>query len=85
MIESVQYSAIFGIGALLIGRHRDTFTQCQFAWTVPALLTVYITDIYLGGLRISFAFKGDEIGIFMTKQAEWFLDEYEGFVGGKRL
>jgi CubicO group peptidase (beta-lactamase class C family) len=48
-------------------------------------LEVYITDIYLGGLRISFAFKGDEIGIFMTKQAEWFLDEYEGFAGGKRL
>lgn len=48
-------------------------------------LEVYITDIYLGGLRISFAFKGDEISIFMTKQAEWFLDEYEGFSGGKRL
>jgi CubicO group peptidase (beta-lactamase class C family) len=48
-------------------------------------LEVYITDIYLGGLRISFAFKGEEIGVFMTKQAEWFLDEYEGFAGGKRL
>ena len=47
-------------------------------------LEVYITDIYLGGLRICFAFKGDEIGVFMTKQAEWFLDEYEGFAGGKR-
>jgi CubicO group peptidase (beta-lactamase class C family) len=48
-------------------------------------LEVHITDNYLGGLRISFAFKGDEIGVFMTKQAEWFLDEYEGFAGGKRL
>jgi hypothetical protein len=47
-------------------------------------MEVYITDIYLGGLRISFAFKGDEIGVFMTKQAEWFLDEYQGFAGGKR-
>lgn len=47
-------------------------------------LEVYITDNYLGGLRISFAFKGEEIGVFMTKQAEWFLDEYEGFAGGKR-
>lgn len=47
-------------------------------------LEVYITDIYLGGLRVSFAFKGEEIGVFMTKQAEWFLDEYEGFAGGKR-
>ncbi|MCE7981510.1 MAG: class C beta-lactamase-related serine hydrolase [Caldilinea sp. CFX5] len=48
-------------------------------------LEVSITDSYLGGLRISFAFKGDEIGIFMTKQAEWFLDEYSGFAGGRRL
>ena len=48
-------------------------------------LEVYITDDYLGGLRISFAFKGEEIGVFMTKQAEWFLDEYEGFAGGKRV
>lgn len=48
-------------------------------------LEVYITDDYLGGLRISFAFKGDEIGVFMTKQAEWFLDEYEGFAGGRSV
>ncbi|MCC6455906.1 MAG: serine hydrolase [Caldilineaceae bacterium] len=48
-------------------------------------LEVYITDHYLGGLRISFAFKGEEIGVFMTKQAEWFLDEYNGFAGGKRV
>jgi hypothetical protein len=46
---------------------------------------VYITDIHLGGLRISFAFKGEEISVFMTKQAEFFLDEYNGFAGGKRL
>ena len=48
-------------------------------------MEVYIMDIYLGGLRISFAFKGEEIGVLMTKQAEWFLDEYNGFAGGKRL
>lgn len=46
-------------------------------------LEVRITDIYLGGLRISFGFEGDKIGVFMTKQAEWFLDEYEGFAGGR--
>ena len=45
-------------------------------------MLVYITDIYLGTLKITFAFKGDDISIFMTKVAEWFLDEYEGFAGG---
>jgi hypothetical protein len=48
-------------------------------------MEVYITDICLGELRISFAFKGEEIGAFMTKQAEWFIDEYSGFSGGRRL
>jgi CubicO group peptidase (beta-lactamase class C family) len=48
-------------------------------------MEVYITDIHLGGLRISFGFKGEEIGVFMTKQAEFFLDEYNGFAGGKRF
>jgi hypothetical protein len=48
-------------------------------------MEVYVTDIHLGGLRMSFAFEGDEIAVFMTKQAEWFLDEYDGFAGGKRL
>lgn len=46
-------------------------------------LEVYITDIYLGGLRVSFVFKESEIAVFMTKQAEWFLDEYDGFAGGR--
>lgn len=57
------------------------------AWIDACTLNmeIYITDNHLGGLRITFAFKGDEIGIFMTKQAEWFLDEYQGFAGGKRL
>ncbi|MDA0745723.1 MAG: serine hydrolase [bacterium] len=48
-------------------------------------MEVYITDIYLGTLRASFAFKGDEIAIYMTKTAEWFLDEYNGFAGGRRV
>ena len=47
-------------------------------------MEILITDIHLGGLRISFAFKGDDISIFMTKQAEFFMDEYNGFAGGKR-
>ena len=57
------------------------------AWTDEQTLNmeVYITDIYLGGLRVSFAFKGEEIGVFMTKQAEWFLDEFNGFAGGRRF
>jgi CubicO group peptidase (beta-lactamase class C family) len=56
------------------------------AWIDERTLNVEIlvTDIHLGGLRISFAFKGDEISVFMTKQAEFFMDEYSGFGGGRK-
>ena len=47
-------------------------------------LEVCITDNHLGRLRASFGYKGEEIGVFMTKQAEWFLDEYSGFAGGRK-
>lgn len=45
-------------------------------------MLVYITDNYLGNLKISFSIKENEISIHMTKAAEWFLDEYMGFAGG---
>lgn len=57
------------------------------AWVEECKLNmlIYITDIYLGSLKISFAFKGkdgNEISIYMAKVAEWFLEEYSGFAGG---
>ncbi len=48
-------------------------------------MLVYITDIYLGALRITFSFKGNDISVLMTKTAEWFLDEYQGFAGGTAI
>ena len=48
-------------------------------------MLVYITDNYLGTLKITFAFKNHEISIFMKKTAEWFLEEYQGFAGGRVL
>ncbi|MDW7659325.1 MAG: serine hydrolase [Bacillota bacterium] len=46
-------------------------------------LLVYITDDYFGTLKMTISFKEDEIALYMTKVAEWFLDEYQGFAGGK--
>lgn len=67
------------------GREYECLASAAWIDEKTLNLEVYITDIHLGGLRISFAFKGEEIGVFMTKQAEFFLDEYNGFAGGKRL
>jgi CubicO group peptidase (beta-lactamase class C family) len=55
------------------------------AWVDPQTLNVlvYVTDHYLGTLKASFGFKGDQVGVLMTKAAEWFLNEYTGFAGGR--
>ncbi|NLO36458.1 MAG: serine hydrolase [Clostridiaceae bacterium] len=55
------------------------------AWVEPHKLNllVYITDDYFGTLKVSMAYQGDQIAGYMTKVAEWFLDEYQGFAGGR--
>ena len=45
-------------------------------------LLVYIADDYFGTMKASFSFKGDDVAVFMTKTAEWFLNEYQGFAAG---
>lgn len=63
---------------------RQYRAMSSAAWTQPNKLVIrcYIIDDYFGNLTITLAYKGDEIGISMHKNAEWFLDEYEGFAGG---
>ena len=46
-------------------------------------IRVQIIDIYFGNLNIEISFKDDEIGVCMIKNAEAFLDEYEGYAIGK--
>lgn len=69
-----------------IGTASSDLYDCQVsaAWAEKNKLNliIYITDIYLGTLRVTVTFRGDEIALWMTKVAEWFLDEYEGFAGG---
>ena len=45
-------------------------------------IKVQIVDKYFGNLNMNFGFNEDKIGIFMTKTAEAFLDEYEGYANG---
>ena len=55
------------------------------AWVEPQKLfmKIQIIDAYFGNLNVTFGFRGDELGLFMNKNAEDFLDEYEGFASGK--
>ena len=53
------------------------------AWARPdtLMLWVQIIDKYFGQLHMQFKFDGEKLGIFMTKTAEDFLDEYQGYAG----
>ena len=48
-------------------------------------IKVQIIDKYFGNMGITIGFRDDVCGIYMNKIAEDFLQEYEGFAGGKRL
>lgn len=64
------------------GRSYDCLSSAAWVEEHKLNMLVYITDNYLGNLKISFSFKENEISIYMTKAAEWFLDEYMGVSGG---
>lgn len=46
-------------------------------------IKVWILDDHTGGINITLVYKGDEIALCMRKHGEWYLDEYNGFAGGK--
>ena len=49
-------------------------------------LRVQIIDNYLGQLFITFGFRSpDTVGVYMVKSAEDFLQEYQGWMGARRL
>ncbi len=54
------------------------------AWTMENTLHIKadVSDDYFGNVSIIASFKGDEIGLYMQKHAEWFMEEYHGFAGG---
>lgn len=57
------------------------------AWSEPRKLVirVNIADDYFGNLTITLAFKDRQIALQMVKNAEWFLDGYQGFAGGELI
>ena len=51
--------------------------------TYQLFIKVQIIDTYFGTLNITLGFNDDKIGVYMNKWSEDFLDEYNGFAGGK--
>ncbi len=57
---------------------------CSAAWVEPRKLRlrVQIIDDYLGNLTLTFAFGGGRVSLLAVKNAEGFLDGYEGYAEG---
>ena len=66
--------------------NRELACMSSAGWTEEKklLLRIYITDSSLGNCFITFGFKGDEVGLSVFKRAEFFMDGYGGFTGGRK-
>ena len=66
-----------------------SFYRCaaSAAWVGAQTLRimVQIVDRYFGNMTMTFGFQGDEVGVYMQKTAEFFLEEYQGFGHGRRV
>ena len=66
--------------------NRELNCLADLSWTEEKkiLLRVYVTDTNLGSCFMTFGFKDDEVGIMLNKRAEFFMEDYVGYAGGKR-
>lgn len=66
---------------------KDFYYRCaaSAAWVEPQklYLRIQIIDRYFGNMSVTIGFRDEVCGIYMEKCAEDFLDEYQGFAGGR--
>ena len=65
------------------GHRYDCAASADWPEAKKLRIKIQIIDKYFGNMSMEFGFKGDEVGIYMTKTAEAFLNEYQGFACGK--
>ena len=58
----------------------------SLAWTdeKELMLFVQIIDRYFGNMSAKFSFKGNEVYAVFNKSAEYFLNEYQGELIGRK-
>lgn len=66
-----------------VGNKYDCAVSADWPEEQKLRLKIQIIDKYFGNGSMEFGFKGDLVGIYMTKTAEAFLEEYEGHAIGR--
>ena len=73
-------------GKIGVPKNRGYKYKASGAWfdDDAFIIYLYIIDDYFGTLKINARFSDDgrRITLFMSKAAEWFLDEYDGIAAG---
>ena len=68
-----------------IGREYRSICSASWADKNTLIVSVHILDDYVGNITMTFGFNENKIGVSMKKYAQFFLDEYNGFAGGKTI
>ena len=68
---------------LVKGHMYDCAVSADWPEERKLRIKVQIIDKYFGNMSMEFGFKGNEVGIYMIKNAEAFLEEYQGYAVGK--
>lgn len=67
------------------GNRYDCAVSADWPEEKKLRLKIQIIDKYFGNASMEFGFKDDRVGIFMTKNAEAFLNEYQGYANGRMM
>lgn len=65
------------------GNRYDCAVSADWPEEKKLRIKVQIIDKYFGNASMEFGFKEDMVGIYMTKNAEAFLEEYQGYAAGQ--
>lgn len=66
-------------------REYKCISKGQWIEKHKLMINVKSIDDYIGNLMIVFSFKDDMVAIKMTKNAQFFFDDYSGFFAGKAV
>ena len=65
-------------------REFDCLSDLSWIEEQKILLRVYVTDTNFGSCFMTFGFKNDEVGVMLNRRAEFYMDDYQGYAGGKK-
>ena len=68
-----------------MGNKYDCAASADWPEERKLRLKIQIIDKYFGNGSMEFGFKDDMVGVYMTKTAEAFLDEYQGYAIGRLI